>query len=353
MKTIWLVPPIVESYVSGDDPERSVLACGLASARLRTGVAALEWKRCNNENIFWNPEASGTGQRVDWKTAKICVVPKFFFDAPLRPWLDACLAAKSHGCRLVVDICDYPFKRPPPVPEFYSEILRICDAVVVNSERMAELMAPHTAHRPQIIEDAILGSMGEPAFAPGATLELLWFGHTANFRYLDPSIELLARFALRRRCRLTVVTEYSANLARGIQADNARFAPAFNMQLIPWSLQTQRGALQECQLVLIPGDPVNPFKAGASANRIAEALNAGRFPIASPLPSYLPFSEAAWVGQDLVQGIEWALANRDEVIARIRRGQALVRAKFAADWVGRQWRELFEGLVTSPNHLPS
>jgi hypothetical protein len=125
------------------------------------------------------------------------------------------------------------------------------------------------------------------------------------------------------------------------------------MQLIPWSLQTQRGALQECQLVLIPGDPVNPFKAGASANRIAEALNAGRFPIASPLPSYLPFSEAAWVGQDLVQGIEWALANRDEVIARIRRGQALVRAKFAADWVGRQWRELFEGLVTSPNHLPS
>lgn len=348
MKAIWLVPPIVESYVSGDDPERSVLACRLASARLRMGVAALEWKRCNNENIFWNPGTAGTGQRMDWPSAKICVVPKFFFDVPLGPWLDACLAAKRHGCRLVVDICDYPFKKPRPIPEFYSEVLRICDAVVVNSERMAELMAPHTAHRAHIIEDAILGSMGEPAFAPGVKLELLWFGHPTNLRYLDASIEPLARFALKQRCRLTVVTEYSADLARGIQAVNARFAPAFDAQLIPWSLEAQRGALQECQLVLIPSDPADAFKAGASANRIAEALNAGRFPVASPLPSYLPFSEAAWVGQDLVQGIEWALANRDKVIARIRRGQALVRAKFTAERVGHQWRELFESLVTSP-----
>jgi hypothetical protein len=147
---------------------------------------------------------------------------------------------------------------------------------------------------------------------------------------------------------LTVVTEYTADLAQGVQAINAQFAPALDAQLIPWSLETQRGALHECQLVLIPSDPADAFKAGASANRIAEALNAGRFPVASPLPSYLPFSEAAWVGQDLVQGIEWALANRDEVIARIRRGQALVSAKFAAERVGQQWRELFESLVTSP-----
>jgi len=348
VKIIWLVPPIVELHASGDDPERSILACRLASARLRIGVAALEWKRCNNENIFWNPGAAGTGRRVDWNSAQICVVPKFFHDVPLRPWLDACLAAKNHGCRLVVDVCEYPFKKPPPVPAFYSEILKNCDAVVVNSERMAELMAPHTAHRPQIIEDAILGSMGEPAFTPGPRLELLWFGHPTNLRYLVPSIEPLARFALQRRCRLTVVTEYTADLAQGVQAINAQFAPALEAQLIPWTLETQRSALHECQLVLIPSDPADAFKAGASANRIAEALNAGRFPIASPLPSYRLFSEAAWVGQDLVQGIEWALANRDEVIARIRRGQALVRAKFTAERVGHQWRELFESLVTSP-----
>lgn len=35
-------------------------------------------------------------------------------------------------------------------------------------------------------------------------------------------------------------------------------------------------AFRNCDLVLILSDPADPFKAGASANRLAEALNAGR-----------------------------------------------------------------------------
>jgi glycosyltransferase involved in cell wall biosynthesis len=104
-------------------------------------------------------------------------------------------------------------------------------------------------------------------------------------------------------------------------------------------------ALSACDLVLLPSDPADPLKAGASANRIAEALNAGRFPVASHLPSYRAFAEAAWLGEDLVQGIEWALANPGEVLARIRRGQALVADRFAAARIGSRWRELFEGLT--------
>jgi hypothetical protein len=65
------------------------------------------------------------------------------------------------------------------------------------------------------------------------------------------------------------------------------------------------------------------------------------------LPSYLPFAETAWVGQDLVQGVEWALANPREVSARIHAGQSIVLDRFASDVVGRQWRELFETLVPS------
>jgi hypothetical protein len=336
-------------YASGEDPEQGLLDCHLASVRLRTAVAALEWKRCGNQNFFWDPGAVDAGRNVDGKAAKICVVPKYYHDLSSQLWLDACVAARSSGCRLVIDICDYPFKKAPAVQEFYSQVLKICDAVVVNSERMAELMAPHTAHRPQVIEDAILGSMGEPAFAPETKLELLWFGHPTNLPYLDASIEALAQFALRRRCRLTVVTEHSVDITRGIQAINAHFAPAFDARLIPWSLETLRGALHECDIVVIPSDPADALKAGASANRIAEASNAGRFPVASPLPSYLPFAEAAWLGQDLVAGIKWALANRGEVLARIRRGQALVAERFAADKIGRQWRELFESLVSFPD----
>jgi len=343
VKALWLVAPVVMQFASRDDPEQALLTCPMASARLRIAVAALEWKRRGNENVFLDPGAIDLRQDINWKVARVCVVPKYYHDAPLRPWLDACSKAKSSGCRLVIDISDYPFKKPPPVPAFYSDVLRICDAVVVNSERMAELMTPHTAHRPLIIEDAILGSPGEPAFAPAGRVELLWFGHPTNLPYLDAHRDPLVRFAMRRRCRLTVVTLEGYGAERLTQEIEARFAPAFEARFIPWSLEATQNALKECDIVLIPSDPADPLKAGASANRVAEALNAGRFPVASPLPSYLPFGEAAWLGQDLVQGIEWALANRDEVLSRIRRGQALVAEKFAANKIGRQWRELIEG----------
>jgi glycosyltransferase involved in cell wall biosynthesis len=315
---------------------------------LRIAVAALEWRQCGNENLFLDPAEIDYARPIGWETGGICVVPKYYYDSPFKPWLDACSAAKSRGCRLVIDICDYPFKKPAPVPAFYSGALKICDAVVVNSERMAELMTAHSAHRPLVIEDAILANMGEPAFSPRERVELVWFGHPTNFAYLDASIEALAGFASRRHCRLTVVTEEIAPIKRWTQAINARLGPTSHARLIPWSLEAQGDALRECDLVLVPSDPADALKAGASANRIAEALNAGRFPVASPLPSYLAFANAAWLGQSLVQGVEWALANREEVLARIRRGQALVREKFAADRIGRQWCELLESLARSP-----
>lgn len=348
MRALWLIPPVVMPFASGAAPEQALLTCALASARLRIAVAALEWKRCGNENVFLDPGVTGAGQRIDWNSAKICVVPKYYYDVPLQPWLDACLTAKRSGCRLVIDVCDFPFKKPPPVPAFYSEALRICDAVVVNSERMAELMAPYASRRAVVIEDAILGAQGNPRFSPDTRLELLWFGHPTNLHFLRGCLESLIAFGTQRRCRLTVVTMEGYGAEQLTQEIESLFAPAFEARFIQWTLEATKMALHDCDLVLLPSDPSDPFKAGASANRVAEALNAGRFPIASPLPSYLPFSDSAWLGLDLVEGIKWTHENRGEVLARIQRGQVLVAEKFAADKVGRQWCELFDSLVSLP-----
>jgi len=345
VKALWLIGSLAAQFAAGEDPEGGILDCPLASARLRMGVAAREWKRRGNRNVFRTLDAAGAG--IDWDAFEVCVVPKFFFDFPLEPWLDACRAASRSRTRLVLDICDYPFQKPSAVPAFYTEALKICDVVTVNSERMAELMAPHTVRRPSVIEDAVLGAMADAAFAPAKRVELLWFGHPTNLRYLHAARDALAQFAARRPCRLTVVTQDSAEVRGWIEAINGRFMPALEARFVPWSLQSTRAALEGCDVVLIPSDPSDPLKAGASANRIAEALNAGRFPVASPLRSYLPFAEAAWLGADLAEGIRWALANPGEVLARIRRGQALVSEKFAADRTGRQWGDLLEHLARS------
>jgi hypothetical protein len=346
LKALWLISPIVGKFASGEDPEQGILACPQASARLRMGIAAVEWRRAGNQNVFLDPEDSRAVGSTDFGTVRICVVQKFFFDSEFDRWFETCSAAKKSGSRLVVDISDLPFhKRPPSVRRFYDEVLKICDAVVVNSEKMAELIAPYTSRRPRVIEDAIIGAARKPEFAPDKTLKLLWFGHPRNLPFLRRCLDSLAPFAMQRRCRLTIVTEDGHGAEELTRAIASQFAPAFEARFIRWSLEAMRIALRNCDLVLLPSDPSNPIKAGASPNRIAEALNAGRFPIASPLPSYLPFSDSAWLGPDLVEGIKWALANRGEVLARIRRGQALVMDKFAAEKIGCQWREFFEGLA--------
>jgi hypothetical protein len=337
-----MVPPEVAAVASGQEPEQTLLRYRMASVRMRVAVAAVEWKRRGNENVFWDP---GAGEDIDWSLTKVCVVPKFFFDVPPQPWAEACADARKRGCPVVIDICDYPFARSEQVQSFYSEALKICDAVVVNSERMAELMAPHVSGRPLIIEDAILGAPRNPEFAPAGRLRLLWFGHPANVRYLDLWLDSLVRFARELPCRLTVVTEAGAGAEEVTQQIEARFRPALEARFIEWSLEAMAGALRRTDLVLIPSDPSDSLKAGVSANRIAETLNAGRFAIASPLHSYQAFSDAAWLGADAIEGIRWALANRIEVRARIRRGQALVAEKYAAEGIGRQWCELLERLA--------
>jgi hypothetical protein len=345
VKALWLAGGTAAKFAAGEHPENDLLECPLASVRLRMGVAAREWKRRGNENVFWEPGGAGSGAQIDWHALDICIVTKYFFDLPLEPWLAACRAAKRNRARLVMDICDYPFEKPPTVQAFYGEALNLCDAVVVNSERMAELMAPHTDRRPSVIEDAVLGARADAAFAPAKRVELLWFGHPTNLRYLHAARDALAQFAARRPCRLTVVTQDSAEVRGWVEAINGRFMPALEARFVPWSLQTTRAALDECDIVMIPSDPSDPLKSGASANRIAEALNAGRFPVASPLLSYLPFAEAAWLGTAIADGIEWALTNPDEVLSRIRRGQVLVAERLAGDRIGGQWVDLLHGLA--------
>jgi glycosyltransferase involved in cell wall biosynthesis len=354
MRALWIVAKAVARLASGPDGEHALLGSPVASTRMRTAVAALEWKRAGNDSLYWNPEAPGTGQDVDWASVNACVVPKFHFDAPPEPWLDACRAARRSGRPLVLDVCEYPFKDDPAarsfyagIRAFYSEALKICDALVVNSERMAEMMAPHSSRPPLVIDDAILGPARNIEFAPGGRLRLLWFGHGTNLRYLDTCVDALVRFAAQRPCRLTIVSEGSFGAGEVTRAMDARFAPALEARFVEWSLDAMAAALRRCDIVLIPSDPADPFKAGVSANRIAEVLRAGRFPVASPLPAYLPYSEGGWLGGDLTEGIRWALANPAEVRARIRRGQAAVGERLAPEKIGRQWRELLESLVST------
>ena len=110
----------------------------------------------------------------------------------------------------------------------------------------------------------------------------------------------------------------------------------------PWAPDGLWSALHACDAVLLPSERLHSKKHARSANRLIEALRAGRFAIAHPVPSYLEFSDHAWIGEDLCEGIEWAVAHPNAVMERISRGQAYVEAQYSPEAIGESWEALME-----------
>jgi hypothetical protein len=337
-EALWLVGPVVKKYAAAG----TLMTCPLASTRLRTAIAVERW-RARGSTVIADPAAEPVQS-----PAALCFVPKFTSDLPLQPWLDACHAAKAGGAKLVLDLCDLPWGKPEPVPSFYDRALGMADAVAVNSVAMAELLRER-APSASVIEDAILAAPDSPAFAPEKRVELVWFGHASNLRYLGAQLPMLGQLANHRRLRLVIVTNPVPLVAELVQEVQRKYAPRLEVEFEPWSVEATQAALRRCDLAFIPSDASDALKMGASANRLAEALNAGRFAVATALRSYTEFSDAAWLGDDLSMGVRWALANPSQVLDRIKRGQALIAARFSAAKVGEQWDGLFEALLSVPN----
>ena len=347
VQILWLLPASVAKSIVGDAQEHRLLNLILASARLRTGVASTFALRAGHINVFLNGDDPEAISRVDLDAIDLCVVTKFFTKSNARQWLNVLEHLVKNKRRILLDICEYPFadSKITAIADFYKKALPYCDVVTVNSARMQELIAPHLVRSPLVIEDAILEPVQKPQFAPGKVLKLLWFGHPTNFKYLADLLPSLKTFSQQQKCQLTIVS--SPELKDKVPPVDKKLSAQFSTRFIAWSFQSQRDALADCDLVLIPGDPADPRKSGVSSNRIAEALQAGRFPVASALGSYLPYEGSSWLGTDLVAGIRFALSQPQEVVARIRRGQTLVKGTVMPGVVGKQWLALFESLAAA------
>ena len=345
MQILWLLPAPLAKSVAGDRQEQRLLNLNLASARLRGGVASTFALRAGHRNVFLDGDDPAVISSVDLDAIDLCVVTKFFGTSNARLWLEVLGRLVKTKRKVLVDICEYPFvvKKNAAISDFYNKALAYCDVMTVNSSRMQELMAPHLGRAPLVIEDAILESEQKPQFAPGKVLKLLWFGHPTNFKYLADLLPSLKTFSQQQKCQLTIVS--SPELKDKVPPVDKKLSAQFSTRFIAWSFQSQRDALADCDLVLIPGDPADPRKSGASSNRIAETLQAGRFPVAAALGSYLPYEQAAWLGRDLIAGIDFALSQPKEVLSRIQRGQVLVKTTVKPSIVGKQWLALFESLT--------
>lgn len=284
--------------------------------------------------------------------------------------VSAALALRGQGSRIVLDVCDNLAVHPGLGP--MRALLEHADRIVVATPALADVVQD-TARRPlsrspEVIADPVEGRRESPVFVPpraggflrnligrqqdgSLPLRLLWFGGPArNFAPVQALLPQLSGWARQRSGRpvdLNIVTAPWPAVLREIEVHGqaADAARGLRLRFTPWSRETLAAALAGCDLVLLPGDPNDPLRLGASANRLVESFWAGRFVIANGLPSYMEFRNEAWIGEDLISGLDWALSHRVEVLRRIARAQERIAAAHLAERVGARWVALLRELA--------
>jgi hypothetical protein len=166
-------------------------------------------------------------------------------------------------------------------------------------------------------------------------LRLFWSGEQNEIEALldiCPELtELGKTLPLTLHC-MAPAGEVIERLAEDIRA---RQSGSLLVTLEPWSPPGFAHALATCDLVLLP-DPVPP-----SRSRLVSALHAGRFCIGRPSSYYGDLAAFAWLGEELVAGIRWALSDSAEVLARLAAGQRHLDEVHAPAVVARTWVQLF------------
>jgi hypothetical protein len=207
--------------------------------------------------------------------------------------------------RIVFDVCDDHFDSQ--WGGHYRTTCLKADAVVCNSEAMRFRIFQETHVVAKVIPDPWESPETLPAWGDG----LLWFGHETNLKDLWREVPNLLDYAM---CVVSTPVQDG---------------------ITPWSPEVQKKALEHCAIVILPTGK-SPCK---SANRMVEAIRAGKFVCANPLPAYEEFSPYAWIG-DIREGVDWAYANQAKALEMVRKGQLYIKTRYSPEIIGRQWLDV-------------
>jgi hypothetical protein len=253
--------------------------------------------------------------------------------------------ARERKAAIIFDVCDNYFEHPV-IGQHYRNMVRDANTVTCNTERMAELARQYTNKPCIVIEDTYDGTRQKAAFSPGDTLKLVWFGHPSNADSLKAALPSLVKASKQQPVALTVVSQSKGAFDGPAFCAQLQAEAGFPIRFVPWSLQSQQDAIRAGDLVIIPSLD-NDVKNVKSANRMMEAFLAGRMVVAAPIPSYEPFKDWAWLGEDLFSGIEWARKHQNDIPVQIDAAQDYIEQHFSPETIGRKWEHVIAAAVAA------
>lgn len=301
--------------------------------------------------------------RQSWAGVDVVVVGKLHtLDMPLYAresalLLGCCTAARAQGARIVCDIIDNHFHRPT-IGDHWKNLVSTADVCVVGSPAMAQVVNGHGPRQMVVVGDPLASPRGKPrvyADRAGAVsrflgtepLKLVWYGSPTNLPALVPWIKWFADVWDRPPLHLRVVTQLDAENSSMLREVGALRPKRCRVEPVEWSEAAQWHAVDEADIVLIPADITGGAHAVKTANRLTDALHAGRYVIASPLSSYKPYERFADLGNNPVSALHAYLRDPDDARERIAQGQAAVQTAASPAAIGTQWLAAFHQASTS------
>lgn len=274
--------------------------------------------------------------------------------------------ARTHGTRVVLDLCDNHFFHDPAFPDLAKRAQSLRDAVAAAhlvtcaSQALAEVVRAECpdARAVRVVDDA-----AEPPVDPGviervagwrheAALQglsrglarsavppgrrLVWFGNRGS-PGVQAGLEDLHRLrplleASRRDGGPLSLTIISNDAAKARQVVDGWAVPT---HYLAWHAGTFSRALRQHSVALIPIN-LNPFTRCKTANRVLSACLHGLNVVADSIPSYAPFAGAA-VLDDWAFGLGPYLGQDGQRRAHLQAGQALARERYSLGQVATQW----------------
>jgi hypothetical protein len=262
----------------------------MASARFRTAIPARELR--------------ALGYRVEIGIGNISVVPKHAI--PMEG-----LRAIAEQSILVFDVSDDHLDTKEG--DYYREAFALADYITCTTPwlkgRIGEL-----GYQATVITDPLEFPRREPRIG---TNRFLWYGHKSNIR---PILEL----------------------APYIPGEMRFVSDAKIDGVIPFSLEAMQEGLDWCDAVIIPIKQQGaPRWEAKSPNRMTEAINAGRYVIANPLPSYEGYG--MWTGS-ILEGVKWFVRQQDKALQAVKQAQPMVTEKHDPRVIGLAWANLFDSI---------
>lgn len=331
----------------------------LASHRYRVILPAEGLRDLGHEVGFMELETWLASDRP--AVADIVVIGKFLpggdvarYQARAARLLDQARRAKAQGARVVADFNDDHFDHPQQGP-YWRGLAEVAQVHVAGSAAMRQRLLSVCGRAARVVGDP-LGSprgrvrvrrLSKPA-GPLARwwrsgeraddgLRLLWYGHPVNWAAMQAWLPGLVEHAATCPLSLQVVTQPLTQITEALQAAERVSEGRLKTECLAWDEATQWAALDRCDIVLIPSDPDDVRKAVKTANRLTDAIHAGRAVVASPLPAYKSWAAYVSLVDDPIEGIRHWMTQGDQVEAALLAGQEAVEQHCSVPAIAQEW----------------